>query len=225
LAGRTFYDDDDLAAECAAWLHRANMERPSDATEQLPAALLAEERRHFTALPAVAADYGLFDSVLVSRESLVTIATNRYSVPAALVGQPLTARLHQSRIELFRGAEQVAVHTRHYGRHQRIVIPEHFDHGRVCQRGSLPYPRSRWKLCRGHHLAAPDRQVDSDQPVSPVTRCCRRPHQQDGAGGGTEERETGLEPATACLEGRGGSFLFVRRRLCSVGPSGECGED
>jgi transposase len=127
LAGRTFYDDDDLAAECAAWLHRVNVERPSDATGQLPAALLAEERPHFTALPAVAADYGLFDSVLVSRESLVTIATNRYSVPSSLVGQPLTARLHQHRIALFRGAEQVAVHPRSYGRHQRIVIPEHFE--------------------------------------------------------------------------------------------------
>jgi len=103
LAGRTFYDDTDLDEECAAWLHRVNAERPSDATEQLPATLLAVERPHFKPLPVVARDYGIFDSVLVTRESLVTLATNRYSVPAHLVGQALTARLHQERIDLFQG--------------------------------------------------------------------------------------------------------------------------
>jgi hypothetical protein len=108
-------------------LQRVNTERPSDATEQLPAALLAAERPHFTALPACAADYGLFDSVLVNRESLVTIATNRYSVPATLVGQPLTARIHATHIDLFQGAALVASHRRHDGRHARIVIPEHFE--------------------------------------------------------------------------------------------------
>jgi hypothetical protein len=43
--------------------------------------------------------------VLVNREGLVTIATNRYSAPAHLVGQALTARLHPERIDLFHGAE------------------------------------------------------------------------------------------------------------------------
>ena len=127
LAGRTFYDDTDLDEECVAWLHRVNAERPSDATEQLPATLLAVERPHFKPLPAVAHDYGIFDSVLVTRESLVTIATNRYSVPAHLVGQALTARLHQERIDLFQGAECVASHPRHRGRHARVVVPAHFE--------------------------------------------------------------------------------------------------
>lgn len=127
LAGRTFYDDADLEEECVAWLRRVNEERPSDATEQLPAALLVAERAHFKPLPAVAHDYGIFDSVLVNREALVTIATNRYSVPAHLVGQALTARLHQERIDLFQGVECVASHPRHRGRNARIVVPEHFE--------------------------------------------------------------------------------------------------
>ncbi len=127
LAGRTFYDDADLDEECAAWLRRVNVERPSDATEQLPATLLAAERPHFKPLPDVARDYGIFDSVLVTRESLVTIATNRYSVPAHLVGQALTARLHHERIDLFHGAECVASHARHRRRNARVVVPEHFE--------------------------------------------------------------------------------------------------
>ncbi|MDQ5854056.1 MAG: hypothetical protein M3380_18705, partial [Chloroflexota bacterium] len=127
LAGRTFYDDADLDQECAGWLHQVNEVRPSDATEQIPAVRLAEERLAFGPLAAVAHDYGIFDSVVVNRESLVTIATNRYSVPAHLVGLALTARLYPVRIELFHGAERVASHARHFGRNARIIIPEHFE--------------------------------------------------------------------------------------------------
>ena len=127
LAGRTFYDDDDLAQDCTTWLHQVNHLRPSDATGQLPATLLAQEQPVFTPLPAVAHDYGIFDTVLVNRESLVNIATNRYSVPADLVGFALTARIHTRHIALFHGTEQVALHSRHSGRGQRIVVPEHYE--------------------------------------------------------------------------------------------------
>ncbi|GAC1559563.1 MAG: hypothetical protein NVS2B9_21040 [Myxococcales bacterium] len=127
LAGRAFYDEADLAQECAAWLRRVNEARPSDATEELPIARLAEERPHLKPLPVTAADYGVFDSVLVSRESLVTIATNRYSVPVADVGQALTARIHPERVALYRDATLVASHPRCHGRRQRIVDPEHYE--------------------------------------------------------------------------------------------------
>ena len=101
--------------------------RPSDATEQIPRVRLAEERLAFGPLPAVAHDYGIFDSVVVNRESLVNIATNRYSVPAHLVGVALTARLYPTRIDLFHGAQRVASHLRHFGRNARIIVPEHFE--------------------------------------------------------------------------------------------------
>ena len=127
LAGRTFYDDDELAQDCTTWLHQVNELRPSDATEQLPVTLLAQEQPTFTPLPPVAHDYGIFDTVLVNRESLVNIATNRYSVPAHLVGFALTARIHPRHIALFHGAAQVALHPRHMGRGQRIVLPEHYE--------------------------------------------------------------------------------------------------
>jgi hypothetical protein len=64
---------------------------------------------------------------LVSRESLVTIATNRYSVPVQFVGQAVTVRLYPDRIAFFHGMDRVAVHSRLFGRQQRSVIPEHFE--------------------------------------------------------------------------------------------------
>jgi transposase len=127
LAGRTFHDDADLRQQQDDWLAQINGVRPSAATEQTPALLLLEEQRRFSALPASAADYGFFDSLVVGRESLVMIATNRYSVPVQYVGQVVTARLHLERIELFVGSERVATHVRHTGRRARIIDPAHFE--------------------------------------------------------------------------------------------------
>jgi transposase len=127
IAGRAFHDDTDLAEQCTAWLHHVNTERPSDATEQLPVELLAEEQHTLGALPATAQDYGFFDCVVVSREGLVAIETNRYSVPAHLIGRAITARIHTRRIDLFADQELVATHGRSQKHHARIVNPAHFE--------------------------------------------------------------------------------------------------
>src|SRR5437660_4213629 len=127
LAGRTFYDDVDLAEQCRAWLRQVNTERPSDASGEPPAVVLAEEQLKFGPLPAVASDYGFFDCVVVSREGLVAIETNRYSVPAHLMGRALTARIHRSRIEVFADQELVATHVRLPAQNARGIDPAHFE--------------------------------------------------------------------------------------------------
>ncbi|HLH60139.1 MAG TPA: hypothetical protein VKV20_00540, partial [Ktedonobacteraceae bacterium] len=127
LSGRTFHDDADLAEQCQQWLTQVNTERESSATGQVPCERLAEEQRKFGALPQQAHDYGFFDCVVVSREGLVSIETNRYSVPAHLIGRALTARLHLDRIELFADQELVASHPRSRGHHERIITPAHFE--------------------------------------------------------------------------------------------------
>jgi transposase len=127
LAGRQFHDDTDLAEQCQQWLQYVNTERISDATGELPATRLAEEQPKLGPLPACAQDYGFFDCVVVSRESMVNIETNHYSVPAHLVGQALTARIHRDHIHLFADQNLVASHFRATGQHQRIVTPSHFE--------------------------------------------------------------------------------------------------
>src|SRR2546430_15619301 len=87
IMGRSFYDDADLAQQCTEWLTHVNTERVCDATGQLPVAVLAQEQPHFGKLPDIAQDYGFYDCVIVSREGLVAIETNRYSVPAPLIWQ------------------------------------------------------------------------------------------------------------------------------------------
>jgi transposase len=128
LSGRSCHDDADLAEQCQQWLIQVNIERESDATGEIPVVKLAEEQRKFGQLPVCAHDYGFFDCVVVGRESMVSIETNRYSVPVHLVGRALTARLHRERIELFADAQLVATHARaKAGAHERIVNPAHFE--------------------------------------------------------------------------------------------------
>ncbi len=127
IAGRSFHDDIDLAEQCTAWLYRVNTERPSDATGEPPVVRLVEEHAKFSALPATAQDYGFFDCVVVSREGLVAIETNRYSVPAHFIGRALTARIHTTHIDLYADQELVATHVRSQEQHARIVNPTHFE--------------------------------------------------------------------------------------------------
>jgi hypothetical protein len=58
---------------------------------------------------------------------MVCLETNRYSVPAHLIGQALTARLHRDRIDLFADQHLVASHSRAAGQNERIVNPAHFE--------------------------------------------------------------------------------------------------
>lgn len=127
LAGRTFVDDADLAQSCAAWTHQVNTQRPSAATDHVPLELLREERAHFGTLPAHAPDYGFLEVVRVTRESVIRLATNCYSVPSAYVGQTLTVRIAPQRIDVYHNEHCVASHARLWGRHQRQIVPEHFE--------------------------------------------------------------------------------------------------
>ena len=127
VAGRTFHDDTDLAEHCTQWLSHVNTERPSDATGQEPVVRLSEEQAAFGALPATAQDYGFFDCVVVSREGLVAIETNRYSVPAHLIGRVLTARIHATRIELFADQRTGGNACQIAQQHARIITPAHFE--------------------------------------------------------------------------------------------------
>ena len=126
LAGRTFVDDTDLAEQAAGWVEQANA-RPCAATGQPPVDLLAREAAQGGRLPATAHDYGLLEHAQVSVEALVSLRSNRYSVPVPLVGLPVTIRLHSERVRIWRDTELVADHARAPdGARRRVVDVTHF---------------------------------------------------------------------------------------------------
>ena len=126
LAGRTFADDADLAAQAADWLAYANT-RPSAATGAAPAERLAAEAAQGGPLPATLRDYGLLAPGQVSPEALVAVNGNRYSVPVAHVGAPVAVRVHHDRIRVWRDMACIADHPRAPdGAGRRVVDPAHF---------------------------------------------------------------------------------------------------
>jgi transposase len=126
LLGRSFADDADLADQTRAWCDQVNA-RPSDASGDAPAVRLVVEATHGGQLPPTAHDFGLLESGFVSREALVAVAGNRYSVPVAHVGAPVTVRLHRERVRIWRDAACLADHPRAPdGARQRVIDPAHF---------------------------------------------------------------------------------------------------
>jgi len=123
---RTVLDDGDLAEQAAGWVAAANS-RPNSATDTPPLARLPEETAKGGGVPATATDYGFRLSASVSRESLVPAQGNRYSVPIANVGAPVTVRLHRERVRVWRDQLLLADHERAPdGAHRRVVDVAHF---------------------------------------------------------------------------------------------------
>jgi transposase len=126
LAGRDFADDPDLDRQSADWLEGVNA-RPSRATDAAPGARLVEEAKQGGALPAAAHDYGFFRPAQVTREALVWVEGNQYSVPVQHVGAAVGVRVHAGRVVIWRDADRLAEHPRaEDGAHRRIVEPSHF---------------------------------------------------------------------------------------------------
>jgi len=126
LVGRRFADDADLPTQAAAWVAQVNAQ-PSAATGEAPLIRLPAEAAQGNPLPATAGDYGLLESGVVSREALVAVQGNRYSVPVAHVGAPVTVRVHPVRIRIWRDTVCIADHPRApNSAHQRVMEPAHF---------------------------------------------------------------------------------------------------
>lgn len=119
----------------------------------------AAEQAGLRPLPARAFRPGLSRPVVVNRLGLVTHDRNRYSVPCRYAGQTLRLTAFTERLEVWHGAERVAVHARGHGRGETILVLEHYlpalarkpraaSHAAVV--GQLPpiYAAVRDELCR-----------------------------------------------------------------------------
>src|SRR5690606_29522229 len=84
-AGREFADIDDLNAQLRAWCDRVN-DRSRKSLPKTPFELLAAERPNLNPLPAFVPEVYDLHNRRVDVEGYVTVHTNRYSMPAALIG-------------------------------------------------------------------------------------------------------------------------------------------
>jgi len=87
---------------------------------------LAEEQAQMRPLPPAPFPWAKSVAVTVNKLSLVTFATNRYSVPVEHAHERLTLRASAFEITISHGQEVIARHLRCWGREQDILEPHHY---------------------------------------------------------------------------------------------------
>ena len=133
-AGREFVDIDDLNAQLRAWCDRAN-DRPKRSLPKTPFELLAAERPHLRPLPVFVPEIYDVHTRRVDVEGYVTLHSNRYSLPATLIGRTVEVRESITRVRVFDGHKLVVAHGRvQPGARARTMLPEHERDGRHTHR-------------------------------------------------------------------------------------------
>jgi transposase len=156
---RKFHDAQDLAQQLAEWHVEVNEERPSRATDVVPALRLPEERARLRPLRLRAADLVLRVPVQVGPTAEVEHGGAHYSMPAEAAGISGTLYLHETRVRIVAGRHE-AWHDRL--RHKGAVsrLPEH----RTSHLAAVHGQRGKRYLKRQHllELGEPAERLLSD---------------------------------------------------------------
>ncbi|MDQ3565986.1 MAG: IS21 family transposase [Pseudomonadota bacterium] len=126
LPGRTFIDSVDLQEKLDEWnatiadmrIHGTTHERPIERFERERSMLIPTAGQ-----PSFLTDVRL--SRMVASDYLVSLDTNRYSVPFTLIGQAVDVARCGGELRIFHRGALVAQHPRLLGRHQLSIDPAH----------------------------------------------------------------------------------------------------
>ena len=126
LPGRTFVDVVDFQAQLDEWTATIADRRVHGTTHEEPLARFARERDHLVPL----GEQRSFQqearvSRIVAEDYLVSLATNRYSVPCRLIGQRVEVQQRGDTVHLFHRDQEIATHSVLLGTHQFRILPEH----------------------------------------------------------------------------------------------------
>lgn len=128
--GRYFADFDDLVAQGWTWLqetanvrrHRTTRREPRDMFE-------TQERLHLLPLPPEPFDTDWVLYPRVSKDCVVRVQTNDYSVPWSYAQRyrQLEVRVDGQWVQIWAEGEEIARHARCYSKHQQILDREHYQ--------------------------------------------------------------------------------------------------
>lgn len=126
LPGRTFVDLVDFQAQLDEWNATIADCRLHGTTHELPIARFSQERGQLVPL---AGQHGFQQEARVSRivaeDYLVSLETNRYSVPFRLIGQRVEVQRRGDTVHIFHRDREIATHPVVPGHHQFRILPEH----------------------------------------------------------------------------------------------------
>lgn len=110
---RRFHDREDLQRQLIAWLEEVNAQRPSRATNQIPADRMKAERRRLSPMAIPAAEYPLRITTMVRTTGFVEYERIRYSMPPKTIGIPGTLFLYPDRVRIVTRDGTEVEHPRH----------------------------------------------------------------------------------------------------------------
>jgi transposase len=126
LPGRTFVDVVDFQAQLDEWNATIADCRLHGTTHEAPLTRFERERGQLVPL---AGQRGFQQEARVSRivaeDYLVSLETNRYSVPFRLIGQRVEVQRRGETVHIFHRDQEIATHPVLPGSHQFRILPEH----------------------------------------------------------------------------------------------------
>jgi len=122
---RTFRNLDDLNAQLRHWLDTVANPRVHATTLRIVNEAFAEERQHLRSLPLAPFRAVLKLERRISREGMVSVGGNAYSVPDATRSRLVEVHSLANEIRIFENGALIAVHPILEGRKQRRVQPDH----------------------------------------------------------------------------------------------------
>jgi transposase len=126
LAGRSFVDLTDVREQWAEWNATVSDVRVHGTTHQRPIDRFAEEAQHL--LPRGGRPGFRLEARfprIVATDYLVSLDTNRYSVPFSLIGQTVEVERRDGQVRVLHQGRVVVTHAELTGRHGLRVLPEH----------------------------------------------------------------------------------------------------
>jgi transposase len=126
LAGRSFIDLRDASEQWAQWNAGVADVRVHGTTHQPPLERFADERAMLL-LRAGRPGFKLEARFvrIVAEDFLISLDTNRYSVPFTLIGHTVEVERREGQVRIHHRGKQVATHAELPGRHGLVVLPEH----------------------------------------------------------------------------------------------------
>lgn len=126
LPGRTFIDQRDFDEQLAEWMAQVADVRIHGTTHERPVNRFEHERTHLIVC-AGQPGFGLERPVarIVASDYLVSVDTNRYSVPCRLIGESVEVKRQGEQLHILHRGEVVARHPLLPGKHQFRILPEH----------------------------------------------------------------------------------------------------
>jgi transposase len=103
---RRFHDIEDLDGQLLQWLHEVNTQRPSRATNQIPAERMVEERKRLRPLRIAASELALRVPIQVGPTAEVFYEGRGYAMPPEAAGLPATLYVYKNRVKIIAGRWQ-----------------------------------------------------------------------------------------------------------------------